>query len=496
MVEEQVLVFNSINSFRMKKVTLVFIFICGVLKAQHQITFQRSYGNGVFDSGESVINSTDSGYVVAGITNTSSTDGLLFKTDSLGELIWWKNIGGTGIQGFRSHVFSKSNNGYVCVGYTNDLDTSGYNAYITKTDSDGNVIWEKKYGGSDWDMLYSVVEMKDTTYLAVGETYSFGNGNKDIYVIKFDRNGDTLWTKTFGGVEDDYARKVYKDRNERTIIVGTTLSYGLGGSDLYIVVLNTSGDTIWTRTHGSNLDDFGYSGDIYTTYGNATFYVFGYTKESTLSGEQEAFILRLDSMGTTVILDYSQYATNSEIVDNIIIKNLKTGEFYYTADSRTSPSGQRDICINQTSYNLNFLMDNFIYTNSDNEYPKDIILSKNRGFAITGETQSYGPGISSCFLIKVDTLLSTGSSTFIVSNEDEKETYLKLFPNPVHDFVDIQSSYLIEEISIYNTCGQLIYSQRISSNESIVNLSGYPSGLYIVSILIDNSRINKRIIIE
>jgi hypothetical protein len=98
-----------------------------------------------------------------------------------------------------------------------------------------DTLWTKKYGGSDYENGYSVQQTSDSSYVIVGRTSSFGSGLEDVYFIKTNANGDTLWTKTYGGIDYDAGRAVQQTTDGGYIIAGRTSSSGAGSADVYLI---------------------------------------------------------------------------------------------------------------------------------------------------------------------------------------------------------------------------------------------------------------------
>jgi hypothetical protein len=127
-----------------------------------------------------------------------------------------------------------------------------YDFYLVKIDSLGDTLWTKTYGGSSSDRAYSVQQTADGGYVVAGYTSSFGTGLNDFYLVKTDSQGDTLWTRTYGGDGDDIARSVQQAADGGYVLAGSTESFGAGNSDFYLVKTDSQGDTLWTRTHGGS----------------------------------------------------------------------------------------------------------------------------------------------------------------------------------------------------------------------------------------------------
>jgi hypothetical protein len=158
----------------------------------------------------SVRETHDKGYIIAGSTNTAGAGGsdmLVIKTDSLGTLQWAKALGGT--QEEKGHGVSETfDKGFVVSGSTTSFGSGGNDAYLTKIDSAGAVVWTKVYGGGSEDIGVPVLETRDSGIAISGYTQSYGAGSRDVFLLKTDRVGNLQWSKTFGGNTLDQANSL------------------------------------------------------------------------------------------------------------------------------------------------------------------------------------------------------------------------------------------------------------------------------------------------
>lgn len=122
-----------------------------------------------------------------------------------------------------------------------------------------DTLWTKTYGGDSDDIGYSVQQTFDGGYIVVGETRSFSAGGADVWLLKTGDNGDTIWTKRYGGMSDDIGYSVQQTTDSGFVIAGLTFSSGTGNSDIWLLKTNAIGDTLWTQTYGGTLSDEGYS---------------------------------------------------------------------------------------------------------------------------------------------------------------------------------------------------------------------------------------------
>jgi hypothetical protein len=223
--------------------------------------WSKTFGGAQDDEGYSVQLTSDGGYIIGGVTSSSgagSRDMVLIKTDSDGNLIWQKTHGGMSSDG-AWFVQNTSDGGYVLAGWTFSYGPGFIgNAWLVKTDSSGNQQWQQYFGGDDADRAYSVQQTTDGGYILTGYTDSFGAGLYDMLLIKTDSLGNSEWLKTFGGSGRDYGQSVQQTVDGGYIVVGYTLSYGAGGDDLWLVKADMNGNLEWNITYGGSSSDVGY----------------------------------------------------------------------------------------------------------------------------------------------------------------------------------------------------------------------------------------------
>jgi hypothetical protein len=160
--------------------------------ASGNVQWAKTYGGTSADEAFSVQQTSDGGYIVVGLTNSfgaGTEDIFLIKTDASGNLQWAKTYGGA-IGDRALSVQQTSDGGYIVAGLTNSFGAGGLDIFLIKTDASGNVQWAKTYGGTDWEDAFSVQQTSDGGYIVAGRTWSFGAGGSDIFLIKTDANGN------------------------------------------------------------------------------------------------------------------------------------------------------------------------------------------------------------------------------------------------------------------------------------------------------------------
>lgn len=150
-------------------------------------------------------------------------------------------------------MIQTSDSGYALIGTAGDTLINA-DVFLIKTDGYGDTLWTRSYGGDLVDAGRSIRQTSDGGYIIAGFTTSFGAGGRDLYLIKADSTGDTVWTRTFGGVFDEEGRCVQLVGNNAYAIAGWTSSFGLAGDDFYLVKTDTAGGLIWEKTFGTTND--------------------------------------------------------------------------------------------------------------------------------------------------------------------------------------------------------------------------------------------------
>jgi uncharacterized delta-60 repeat protein len=238
---------------------------------------------------------SDGGYILGGSTNSfgaGSSDMFVVKLDSSGNISWSKTIGGTNSDGIYS-LQQTSDGGYILGGWTNSFGAGSSDMFVVKLDSSGNISWSKTIGGTNSDGIYSLQQTSDGGYILGGWTTSFGAGGYDMFVVKLDSSGNISWSKTIGGTNGDVIFSLQQTSDGGYILGGWTTSFGAGGYDMFVVKLNSSGNISWSKTIGGTNGDGIYSLQQTSDGG----YILGGWTNSFGAGSIDMFVVKLDSSG-------------------------------------------------------------------------------------------------------------------------------------------------------------------------------------------------------
>lgn len=219
----------------------------------------RVFNDTLDDRAFSLLQTRDGGYIMTGWSCLHFCGGfsnlLVVKTDTQGYEEWRKVIGG--LSNDRAWAIAPTyGNGYIITGWT-DAFTGNSDLYLVKLDSTGNVEWDRAYGGEGMDIGRCVIQNStDSGFVASGWTTSFGAGGDDVYILKTDKHGDSLWAHYYGGDSTDCIEDIKETYDGGYLLTGATNSYGLGLFDIYLLRTDDSGDTIYTGTYGGSGDDW------------------------------------------------------------------------------------------------------------------------------------------------------------------------------------------------------------------------------------------------
>lgn len=473
---------------------LILMLLAPALSAQIDTTFHTTYGGLSHDYGRCIVETPDSGLVIVGSTSSFGnglSDVYLIKIDTAGFPIWSKYYGGPDID-WGNWLDMTADNGFIITGYTNGSGAGGYDILLIKTDSVGNEEWSRTYGGSDWDFGYEVHQTNDGGYIIVGETYSFGAGNNDVYLIKTDSVGDTLWTRTFGGAAEDYGRSVKSTFDGGYIIAGATASFGAGELDAWLIKTDSIGDTLWTRTYGGDSADFANS-----VYQNSdTTYIVAGGSHSCDSANSDLYLFKTDSIGDTLWTICFGGPNNEMWFDAIQKSDGGYAIIGYTETTIIGGGGDDIYYYLITSNGFYQLLTTFGGSGDERGYA--IKQTSLGGYVMVGHTNSYGLGMNDVFVIRTDATGLTGNPPVVsyydslligLPNPYTSIESVNFYPNPLTNFATIDLSGISGaseniDIHIYDILGRKVrLFNKIKTNKFKFEKGNLANGVYVYKVI-------------
>jgi hypothetical protein len=493
--------YRSRLAFALAMTALAAILIPSTLTAQ--ITFQRTYGGSSHDGGRSVQQTSDGGYIIAGTTNSfgaGGSDVYLIKTDAHADTLWTRTFGGEAFDEGYS-VQQTTDGGYVVAGWY-DSRTAGREVYVIRTDTCGDTLWTRTYGGLWNDGGYSVQQTADGGYVVAGYTESFGAGQGDVYLIRTDANGDALWTRTFGGIHPDVGYSVLQTADSGYIVGGCTAPSVQNYSDVYLVKVDANGGTLWERAYGGEDEDVGYCVQQTTDGG---YVVAGYTNSFGGSYWHDVYLVRTNAHGDTL---WTRTFGGTSFDQGYSVQQTTDGGYITVGGTSSFGVGGTAAYLIKTDADGDTLWTR-TYGGDDDDVGYAVQQTSDGGFIIAGVTESYGAGSADVYLIKTDSLGNVAVAEPKGSPTHAPALSLSCEPNPCRGATTIRFAPLASRHSplvlrIYDAQGRAVrsFSSLLSPPSSLVwdgcDDMGQmlPSGAYFVRLDAGAQHASARIILQ
>jgi hypothetical protein len=228
-------------------ITFVFLilisFCCIGYTAEEILTWDNTFGGIEVDMANSIIQTEDGGYALAGYTwskGAGRQDFWVIKLYEDGSIEWDRTFGGSEADVIYSIIQTKDK-GYAVAGKTKSI-ASGEKAWAIKLNTKGNKEWDNTFAKRTDDEIFSIIQTKDRGYAVCGYTESKGSGGYDAWIAKLDENGEIVWDKAFGGVEAEVANSIIQTRDGGYALAGYTWSKGAGREDAWMIKLDEKGN--------------------------------------------------------------------------------------------------------------------------------------------------------------------------------------------------------------------------------------------------------------
>ena len=337
----------------------------------------QTFGGASADWGYYVEQTTDEGYIITGAYDPGSYwiwDVFLIKTDSEGNAEWTKTFDGDDSHDVGHCVKQTSEGGYIITGYTYRESSD---LWLIKTDANGNIEWDNTYGDTELpEQGYSVIQSGDEYIITGFAKPEYETSIQyDVWILKTDIDGNEIWNKTYGDIEDDRSYDIKPTLDNNFIIAGFTDSYGAGNYDMWLLKIDNEGDTLWTKTIG---DEYLNRARSVIQISDGSYVIAGDKYAGLDDGEYNYYLAKLDPEGDVEINEKIQTEDNFICYPNPTtgIFNLKaserplsveitdvSGQIIYTSQIQNFKTSQIDIS-NQPKgiYFIKIQTENRIYT--------------------------------------------------------------------------------------------------------------------------------------
>ncbi|MFA5031914.1 MAG: T9SS type A sorting domain-containing protein [bacterium] len=476
---------KNVKSF-LKKTLLAIVFgliVMPVYASGPDTLWTRIYGGDEWDWGNCIQEcSGTGGYIVTGGTwsfGVGKSDVYLVRTNSSGDSVWAKNYGWTDYE--EGRCVQKCGGGYIIAGEIGSLSTD---VLLLKVNEDGDSSWAVTFGGSQSEFGRSIQVCNDGSFIIAGYTNSFGAGKNDVYVIKANSFGDTIWTRTFGGAEDDYGYSIAKCADGNFVIAGSSrvTTY----DDVYLIKISSSGDTVWTRTFGKSNNDCAY--DV-KQCGDGGFILTGYTK----TGSEKVYLIKTNSTGDTL---WTRIYGKTGDDRGYSVRECSDNGFVISGYTSTLGGTWEDVYVIKTNSTGDTLWTRTFGKNGDDR-GNSIVQCSDNGYVVAGVGEYFTSGQTDMYIIRMG---SVGIKEIDKSISNNYVLYQN-YPNPFSDGTVIEYKVPNKSnvaIKVYSLAGKLIktiLNGEVAAGSHTVSLDkrDMKSGIYFYSLEVGNYKETRKL---
>jgi len=356
----------------------------------------RAYGGYDGDNANSIQQTSDGGYIVAGYSSSFGAGGYdvwVLKLSSTGAIDWQHTYGGSG-NDYANSIQQTSDGGYIVAGYSSSFGAGDYDVWVLKLSPTGTIDWQRTYGGSDWDYTNSIQQTSDGGYIIAGSTNSFGAGDYDVWVLKLSPTGTIDWQRTYGGSDGENANAYsIQQTNDGGYIVTGYKEFGAGTEDIWVLKLSSTGTIDWQRAYGGS--DVDYAHFIQQTSDGG--YIVAGNTFSISTGCSDIWVLKLSLTGT---IEWQR--TYGESCGENAYSIQQTSDGGYIVAGKTWPFGvgSSDAWILKLS-STGTIEWQRTYGGSDWNSANSIQQTSDGGYIATGHTFLFGAGSGDIWVLKL-----------------------------------------------------------------------------------------------
>jgi hypothetical protein len=368
------------------------------IKTAASVSFQKTFGGAGKEQGVSLVQLGTNGYILCGNTTSygaGNSDFYAVRIDRCGDTLWTRTYGG-GSDECAQKVLALDNGYFVIAGHTQSYGAGGDDFYLVKIDSSGDTVWTHTYGAGGNERCRSVIQTSDKGFVLCGESTSSTLRAGDVYLVKTDSEGNPQWVKMYGTEDREGAVSVFQTVGSGYIVAGYTYPVQkpsepilVGGSfKTYLVKLSPGGDTVWTKVLSGT--ESGTPSDVVQTP-DGGFIIGGST--GSLHPAKNVVLIKVDPAGT--VLWSKQYGSNEGYQESRGFTIATSGNYVFTG---TSDNNVHVWCVNETGG----VVWEQSYGGAQLDIGEAIVETGDAGFAIAGQTESFGTGETDIYFIKTD----------------------------------------------------------------------------------------------
>lgn len=382
---------------------------------EEDFVWAKTYGGSGADGGRAFCQDPDGGYLIVGYTfapGADDADMLAIKANADGNLTWSRRFGGTGTEYGNACLIIED--GYLILGYTTSFGEGSKDVYLVRLDKDGKEVWSRTYGGVSWDVGTALCKASENHYFVCGFTHSFGWGEEDIYLLKIDHDGNEVWSKTYGGFRLDMANSIHATADGGCVIGASSGSYS-ANTDFLLTKIDANGQQQWVQSYsGKGAQGHGFDwckhssptsdgGCVITGYSDCNDMMDAVVIKTDAVGNEQW----LASFGNKPFYDYGSAVWQTDdggYVISGITKSMKEP----TDDNRRTYNNH--VYLVRLDSGGNVLWEKSI-GGSGSDWANAVLISRNGEFLVLGHTTSGVTGSLDVCLLNIEGLEYQGENS-------------------------------------------------------------------------------------
>jgi hypothetical protein len=455
--------------------------LVGVTQAAGQETWLRTYGGYGIDEGNHAIQLSDGTYAVCGSTGSfgaGSSDVYLLILDALGELLWSRTYGGAGVD-HGVELIELGDGGFMIGATTNSFGQGGFDAMLIRTLANGDTLWTRTYGGLDWDIVRGIDAVGDSIYLT-GQTYSTSGGPGGIWLVKIDNSGNTIWEQAVGGANSDEGSDVHSTADGGFILAATSK---IGAEDdACLMKFDGGGSLQW---------EYCTNGDSAETAYSCAELVDGYVMVASTTSYwpfSTYLITKVDQDGALL---WDEVGYESDVHELHSVVEGSNGRLVFSGFTKAFGLGNEEAYF-LLANELGQFIEGSTYGTTEADLANSIEKCSDGGFIMAGSTSGVGPGFKSVFVLKTDSLghttipiIQEGFDPLSVSGETQKPNAALVYPNPLQNgnWLSVDKSVATSSVVRISTpTGRLVQEFKVLEGGRSVQCRLPTAGYYILAV--------------
>ena len=461
--------------------------------AQAQNLFFRTYGApGHFNQAADIVQGIDNGFLIAGSTGgwgSENGDMVVIRTDSLGNQEWAK-VYGTSYAEKAIDLIALNDGNYLLGGQTNRSENGDYDLYLVKFNSVGDTIWTKQFGTTAWDLFEGVTELSNGNLVMTSTSYDLPFPNGGILNISIDADGEELWRGVLPMGDQQLAGGIVATAEDTIYMGGSAFNTDNNSMDFLLAKLDANGTVIWTKLVGTTEED--HLTDVCLGSG-ALIGACGYTMQTETAKQGKLY--QFDADGNTPF--FAQTTSGEQFANSFsAIRHNAPDNTMIVASVFKDGTVDRAALFRYTT-DFQFLC-SFVFPGIQNS-EANAVLAVDDGNILCGTDLEFSPGQTSIFVNRAAFDCSTVNLELSARKRLENQIKVDVFPNPSQGQFSFVSPVKFDRIDIRDITGRTVeFKLNNDSGTSTVELQSAVTGIYIMTMFGNDGQIlsTRKLVIE